>query len=510
MVDAFEEGTGTGREEDGAALSVAYFTAEGPQLAVVHCFRPPIGTSETFVWSRGETSPRSLAGDRARPRHAPDGKLDGGSVALVSNDQAAQPDHMVTGVGGPAMRVVASLAHRLAMLAMGEADATLELGAVAVPSIAAGLVMLEATGGAVADASGARIEVLDMAARGVAEVRGCVAGDVALLPWLASRPHEVLRSDPIEPFPSKLVLPTRRRMDFGPANRRDRARGALLGFHAAFRWLRDDPMAHPGLESMLTADFCATIARTDEWVPKAIRDPLDLNLIPADEILPLALPLGLIGVERGPAWIRAMADETFAGSPSLQGARTAVCTLALAIAEVVTTGGLEPLWYNRGADWAPEPPEPHPDADEDELAAETRASALAASALSFAGGLENDAPFIDVLSDAQARGMAPKSIMLLGALLGARAGTRVVPRRWRRGVLGTQSGGEISGGADSLAVAERLLAIGRKPLGAPAGGTDAVLAALGGQYRPWFRAPRVVRWPWWRRGLGDRMPIESS
>jgi ADP-ribosylglycohydrolase/fructose-1,6-bisphosphatase/inositol monophosphatase family enzyme len=207
----------------GSAVSIGLLLGEVPRLGVVFAFAYPDGEGDLFAWAEGcgplRRNGRPVAADLPSA-------LSPADVVLVSSAGDRDPQGNLACVTPARFRAVPSIAHRLALVAAGEAAAAVSLNWPSAWDYAAGQALLR----------GARAVLLDEQGREVSYEPGgrsrCVCafgGREAVARTLASRPWHTLglraegRAVSLEPA---RLAPGRAIVDAG---RLARAQGCLLG-----------------------------------------------------------------------------------------------------------------------------------------------------------------------------------------------------------------------------------------------------------------------------------------
>ena len=138
----------------GSAVSIALIEHGVPVLGVVYAPTAPDDGGDLFTWTRGQPLRRNgieVVGTSLR------GVLTAESVVLLNHDHAREPFASADYVSPARHRCVPSIAYRLALVAAGEADATVSTGGPTTWDVAGGHALLRAVGGDLVDAHGAPI-----------------------------------------------------------------------------------------------------------------------------------------------------------------------------------------------------------------------------------------------------------------------------------------------------------------------------------------------------------------
>jgi ADP-ribosylglycohydrolase/fructose-1,6-bisphosphatase/inositol monophosphatase family enzyme len=203
----------------GSAVSIGLVREGRPVLGVVFAFAYPDDAGDLFAWAEG-TGPLRRNGREtaARPPRA----LGAADVVLVSSRGDRDPEGNLRNAAPARYRSVASIAHRLALVAAGEAAATSSLFAPCAWDYGAGDALLRGTGGVVVDETGRPVTYgPDGDSRSVRAFGG--SPEVAAV--LASRPWDVQAGKWGPERPARL----RPGAAVADAGRLSRAQGCLLG-----------------------------------------------------------------------------------------------------------------------------------------------------------------------------------------------------------------------------------------------------------------------------------------
>ena len=207
----------------GSAVSIALLAGGEPRLGVVYAFAYPDDAGDLFAWAEG-CGPLTRNG-RAVKATLPDalGPLD---VVLVSS--AAESD--VTGnlacVAPARFRAVPSIAHRLALVAAGEAAAAVSLHGPSSWDYGAGHALLRGAGAVVVDEEGREVSY---GSAGGGRCRCAFGGRPGVAKALSARPWHTLglHKDAGSDDDVTVRLPVGRGVE--DPGRLSRAQGALLG-----------------------------------------------------------------------------------------------------------------------------------------------------------------------------------------------------------------------------------------------------------------------------------------
>jgi ADP-ribosyl-[dinitrogen reductase] hydrolase len=206
-----------------SAVSIGLLLGEVPRLGVVFAFSYPDDEGDLFAWAEG-CGPLTRNGRPIAPSLSE--ALCGRDVVLVSSAGDSDPAGNLACVSPARFRAVPSIAHRLALVAAGEAAAAVSLKWPSSWDYAAGHALLRGAGATLLDEQGREV-VYDVDARS-----RCVCafgGREAVARVFLSRPWHTLGMNARDPegedFPVRL---TKGRME-GDAGRLGRAQGCLLG-----------------------------------------------------------------------------------------------------------------------------------------------------------------------------------------------------------------------------------------------------------------------------------------
>ena len=207
----------------GSAVSIGLLLGEVPRLGVVFAFAYPDDGGDLFAWAEG-CGPVMRNGRPVAPS-LPDA-LSERDVVLVSSAGDSDPAGNLACVTPARFRAVPSIAHRLALVAAGEAAAAVSLNGPSAWDYAAGHALLRGAGATLLDEQGREVTY-------AADARSrCVyafGGREAVARVFLSRPWHTLGMNAQdrrgEDFPARL-LKGRAEADAG---RLARAQGCLLG-----------------------------------------------------------------------------------------------------------------------------------------------------------------------------------------------------------------------------------------------------------------------------------------
>lgn len=235
----------------GSAVSVGLVSAGRPVLGVVHPFAYPDDAGELFEWAEG-------CGPLLRNGRALDVRLPqatgAGDVVLVSAGGERAPAANLRCAAPARVRALPSIAHRLALVAAGEAAAATSVFAPGAWDYAAGQALLRACGGVVVNEAGAEVGYDD-------------AGRSRTLKAFGGPPDVVreLLSRPWERFPPEYPREARARLAPGgavaDAGLLSRAQGCLLG-----------QIAGDSLGSLVEFESASSIAARYDDGPRRLED----------------------------------------------------------------------------------------------------------------------------------------------------------------------------------------------------------------------------------------------
>jgi ADP-ribosylglycohydrolase/fructose-1,6-bisphosphatase/inositol monophosphatase family enzyme len=204
----------------GSAVSIGLIAQRRPVLGVVFAFGYPDDDGDMFAWAEG-AGPLTRNG---RPVETRLGEaLFALDVVLVSSKGDRDPDTNLQCASPARYRTVPSIAHRLALLAAGEAAAVTSLYGPCSWDYGAGHALVRAAGGVLVDEVGKEITYDDS---GWSQAREAYAGAAEVVRVLAERPWSTGNTGPwVGDRPARLrpgaACPDARRLA--------RAQGCLLG-----------------------------------------------------------------------------------------------------------------------------------------------------------------------------------------------------------------------------------------------------------------------------------------
>jgi ADP-ribosylglycohydrolase/fructose-1,6-bisphosphatase/inositol monophosphatase family enzyme len=204
----------------GSAVSIGLFSGGRPVLGVVFAFAYPDDAGDLFTWADG-CGPVARNGVPVQTR-LPEA-LTPLDVVLVSSKGDRDPDGNLRCVAPARYRSLASIAHRLAAAAAGEAAAATSLHSPGAWDYAAGHALLRGAGGAFLDEHGREIAYGPV---GQSSTRHAFGASAAVAAQLATRPWAEIRGGAWGAFRPARLEPGRAVSDAGLLSR---AQGCLLG-----------------------------------------------------------------------------------------------------------------------------------------------------------------------------------------------------------------------------------------------------------------------------------------
>jgi ADP-ribosyl-[dinitrogen reductase] hydrolase len=210
------------RGQRGSAVSIGLLHERRPVLGVVYAFAYPDDQGDLFAWAEG----RGLVRRNGRPVAPPlPAELAASDVVVVSSGGARSPGVNLECTAPARFRPVPSIAHRLALVAAGEAAAAVSVHAPGAWDYGAGHALIRGAGAVLVDENGREIAYN---ADGTSNVKRAFAGSETVAREMARRPWERTRDNPepsSEDFPLRPAL-GRTVFDAGVLSR---AQGCLLG-----------------------------------------------------------------------------------------------------------------------------------------------------------------------------------------------------------------------------------------------------------------------------------------
>jgi ADP-ribosyl-[dinitrogen reductase] hydrolase len=207
----------------GSSVSIALLVDGRPSLGVVYAFAYPDDAGDLFAWAEG-CGPLRRNGAPIEPTlPASLGPLE---VVLVSSAGDTDPAGNLACVTPARFRAVPSIAHRLALVAAGEAAVAVSLNWPSAWDYGAGHALLRATGAVLVDEQGREVAYT---AEGHSKSACAFGGRAEAVATLVSRPWHTLGMSPSDRakdgFPARL----RRGEAVRDAPQLARAQGCLLG-----------------------------------------------------------------------------------------------------------------------------------------------------------------------------------------------------------------------------------------------------------------------------------------
>jgi fructose-1,6-bisphosphatase/inositol monophosphatase family enzyme/ADP-ribosylglycohydrolase len=276
------------RGRRGSAVSIALIVDSRPVLGVVYAFAYPDDSGDLFAWAEG-CGPVARNGRAARP--LPEGRLGPHDVVLVSSAGDSDPQGNADCTAPARFRCVPSIAHRLALVAAGEALAAVSLKNPSAWDYAGGHALLRGAGATLVDEQGRDVSYT---AEGESRSASAFGGPRPIVDRLRQRPWHTLGEAAGAKSPS-LPMRLERGELVRHAGRLSRAQGALLG-----------QVAGDSLGGLVEFESAATIAARDPVGPSLLVNGGRWDLLagqPTDDSeMALALARSLVaeqGFERG-------------------------------------------------------------------------------------------------------------------------------------------------------------------------------------------------------------------
>jgi ADP-ribosylglycohydrolase/fructose-1,6-bisphosphatase/inositol monophosphatase family enzyme len=242
------------RGRRGSAVSIALLVDSRPCLGVVFAFSYPDDAGDLFAWAEG-CGPVMRNGRPAEPiQDGPLGPLD---VVLVSSAGDADPAGNSACVTPARFRSVPSIAHRLALVAAGEAAAAVSLNSPCAWDYAGGHALLRGAGALLVDEQGREVSYTP---EGESRSVCAFGGRRPAVDLLLARPWHTLGVAPREKGRSAHVRLVRGQL-VRHAGRLARAQGALLG-----------QVAGDSLGALVEFETAATIEARDPDGPRRLEN----------------------------------------------------------------------------------------------------------------------------------------------------------------------------------------------------------------------------------------------
>ena len=204
----------------GSAVSIGLVDGGRPVLGVVFAFAYPDGEGDLFTWAEGCGPLRRNGGETAAVLPAPLGRTD---VVLVSSKGDRDPETNLRCADPARYRTLPSIAHRLALVAAGEAAATSSLWSPRDWDYGAGHALLRGNGGTLVDEDGREVRYAE---DGTSHCATAFGGSEPVARLLAGRPWGSALYGPWGAVRPARVPPGKAIADSGLLRR---AQGCLLG-----------------------------------------------------------------------------------------------------------------------------------------------------------------------------------------------------------------------------------------------------------------------------------------
>jgi fructose-1,6-bisphosphatase/inositol monophosphatase family enzyme/ADP-ribosylglycohydrolase len=205
----------------GSAVSIGLLAGGQPVMGVVFAFAYPGGEGDLFAWAEGCGPLRRNSQNAGATLPT---RLQASDVVLVSSKGDQDPEVNLRCSEPARFRSVPSIAHRLALVAAGEAAAATSLYAPGAWDYAAGHALVRAVGGVLLNESGSEVTYDD---RGFSQSERAFAGSPSVARELAQRPWERPGKDRRRPASGLVQL--RRGEAMAEVGLLARAQGCLLG-----------------------------------------------------------------------------------------------------------------------------------------------------------------------------------------------------------------------------------------------------------------------------------------
>jgi len=263
----------------GSAVSIGLLAERRPVLGVVFAFAYPDDDGDLFTWAEG-CGPVRRNG-RAAAARLPDA-LAAQDVVLVSSKGDRDPEANLRCVDPARYRAVPSIAHRLALVAAGEAAAAASLFAPGAWDYAAGDALLRGAGAVIVDEEGREVAYAD---DGTSQTLRAFAGSKTAVRELVPRPWAEVSSGPWRgERPASLA----RGRAVADAGLLARAQGCLLG-----------QIAGDNLGALVESGTAAEIAARHPDGPRRLEDGGHWGILagqPTDDSeMALALARAVVG-----------------------------------------------------------------------------------------------------------------------------------------------------------------------------------------------------------------------
>ncbi len=470
----------------GSAVSIGLLVDGRPALGVVFAFGYPDGEGDLFAWAEG-CGPLLRNGRPVTARLPPTlGALD---VVLVSSGGERDPETNLRCAAPARFRCVPSIAHRLALVAAGEAAAATSLFAPCAWDYGAGQALLRAAGGVLVDETGAEVTYDASGMSHAARAFGAhpdLARELSTRPWEGALRHVASGDRPVRLERGRAVADSARLA---------RAQGALLGqvagdslgslveFEPAdairaahpdgLRALADGGRWHtlagqPTDDSEMALALARSIVSEGHYAPAAAfaayrewyrSGPFDVGNTTraalngyrmgesqANGSLMRSSPLGILAHAAGPARAASLAREDSELTHPHPLCGDAVAAFVVAVADAVRHGDPRHAW-SAARQWARSASAAAPVVEALEAAETSPRPADGANQGWVLIALQNafhdllTAPTLEagVVASVARGGDTDTNAAIAGALLGAVHGREAVPREWRSLVLSCRS-----------------------------------------------------------------------
>ncbi len=234
----------------GSAVSIGLVHEGQPVLGVVYAFAYPDDRGDLFAWAEG-CGPIRRNGRAVEARLKP--VLGPTDVVLVSSKGDRDPEGNLECSAPARFRAVPSIAHRLALVAVGEGDAATSLYAPGAWDYAAGQALLRAAGGVLIDEEG---RTVTYTRDGRSQSRRAFGGSKAVVSALLDRPWDGDHARVIHPFARRGLG-----QSVNDAGLLARAQGCLLG-----------QIAGDSLGALVEFQSAAEVARRYPEGPRELED----------------------------------------------------------------------------------------------------------------------------------------------------------------------------------------------------------------------------------------------
>lgn len=204
----------------GSAVSIALVVKGAPVLGVVFAFASPDDDGDLFAWADGLTFTRNGV---EVARRAMETELEATAVVLLNHDHERYPVASASYTAPARFRCVPSIAHRLALLAAGDADGAAATGSPVPWDVAGGHALLRAVGATLVDSQGVEVRYDRWSGGSV------YGGSETVAKTLAARRRAVWGEAPAARINGLGLVGAMREKRVVSADVMRRAQGALLG-----------------------------------------------------------------------------------------------------------------------------------------------------------------------------------------------------------------------------------------------------------------------------------------